>query len=245
MLGAVIAGVGLATFGDYNSTLFGFLLTIFGTFLAALKTVATNLLQTSPRLKLHPLDLLNRMSGLAFCQCVIYALLTGELARVREYGATQMDRSKMLGLIGNGIIAFFLNIVSFSANKKTSALTMTVAANVKQVLTILFAVYLFDVRWAFPLLTTLTRAAAYRHAHQFSWYQFDLPGISMVRPDRAGRQSESGPKATLDAIASVSRAQKCGSLAPFSCIAASFLDLPAPLTGKADVINFGWFLFAN
>lgn len=35
-------------------------------------------------------------------------------------------------------------IVSFSANKKTSALTMTVAANVKQVLTILLAVVIFN-----------------------------------------------------------------------------------------------------
>jgi hypothetical protein len=36
----------------------------------------------------------------------------------------------------NGAIAFGLNVVSFTANKKTGALTMSVAANVKQVLTI-------------------------------------------------------------------------------------------------------------
>jgi hypothetical protein len=135
-LTTVIAGVGLATLGDYSCTRLGFLLTVFGTFLAAFKTVATNAIQVG-RLKLHPLDLLNRMSGLAFCQCVIFSHLSGELARVREFGGTQMDNAKLLGLLGNGTIAFLLNVVSFSANKKTSALSMTVAANMKQVLTIL------------------------------------------------------------------------------------------------------------
>ena len=72
------------------------------------------------------------------------------------------------GLIMNGCIAFGLNIVSFTANKKAGALSMTVAgmfhtahhlfrvsrktdarvfllvANIKQVLTILFAVFMFD-----------------------------------------------------------------------------------------------------
>ena len=88
------------------------------------------------RLKLHPLDLLLRMSPLAFIQCVLYSWWSGELKAVRAYGATQMTTTKLSALIFNGVIAFFLNIVSFSANKKTSALTMTVSANVKQVLTV-------------------------------------------------------------------------------------------------------------
>lgn len=37
-----------------------------------------------PSLNLHPLDLLARMSPLAFIQCVIYAQLTGELDRLRQ-----------------------------------------------------------------------------------------------------------------------------------------------------------------
>jgi hypothetical protein len=39
-----------------------------------------------------------------------------------------MDQSKAVALIMNGVIAFGLNIVSFTANKKAGALTMTVAA---------------------------------------------------------------------------------------------------------------------
>ncbi|KAG8875192.1 UAA transporter [Tulasnella sp. 332] len=208
----VMIGVGFATYGDYYFTKWGLILTIMGTFLAALKTVITNKLQTtttisrrllpstppltptlpshhtfdysdpkSPyrnpanappttsvtassapsRFKLHPLDLLLRMSPLAFVQCVVYAYLSGEMERVASgahlyvnpkfgngggsivYGSQRM---MCLALFGNGLIAFGLNVVSFTANKRTGPLTMTVAANIKQVLTILLAVVIFNVR---------------------------------------------------------------------------------------------------
>ncbi|EJD52087.1 TPT-domain-containing protein [Auricularia subglabra TFB-10046 SS5] len=144
----VIAGVGFATYGDYYFTSWGLFLTLLGTFLASLKTVVTSMLQTpgagSKGLKLHPLDLLLRMSPLAFIQCVLFGWYTGELERVRRFGALEMTPGKALALLVNGIIAFGLNVVSFTANKKSGPLTMTVAANVKQVLTILLAVMIFN-----------------------------------------------------------------------------------------------------
>ncbi|BGO99483.1 ribonuclease III [Rhodotorula toruloides] len=140
----VVAGVAFATYGDYSFTAWGFILTLLGTLLAALKTIITNRVQVG-RLKLHPLDLLVRMSPLAFMQCVFFGWWSGELDRVRVYGATEMTRHKAIALAVNGAIAFGLNIVSFTANKKTSALTMTVAANVKQVLVIVLAVLIFNV----------------------------------------------------------------------------------------------------
>ena len=50
----------------------------------ALKTVVTNVVQVG-RLKLHPLDLLLRMSPLAFLQCLVYATISGEMADVIEF----------------------------------------------------------------------------------------------------------------------------------------------------------------
>ncbi|KAK4046778.1 hypothetical protein OIO90_006444 [Microbotryomycetes sp. JL221] len=141
----VVAGVVFATYGDYSATAWGFILTLIGTLLAALKTIVTNRVQVG-RLKLHPLDLLIRMSPLAFCQCVFFGWSSGELDRVRIYSATEMTQRKAIALAMNGAIAFGLNVVSFTANKKTSALTMTVAANVKQVLTIVLAVLIFNVQ---------------------------------------------------------------------------------------------------
>jgi uncharacterized membrane protein len=139
-------------------------------------------------MKLHPLDLLLRMSPLAFVQCVFYAYATGELERVREFSSTNMTISLASGLLINGLLAFALNIVSFTANKKTSALTMTVAGknddndkhpkgmnqnadhslclgNVKQVLSIILAVVIFDlninVTNAFGIALTLIGGAWY------------------------------------------------------------------------------------
>ncbi|CAG8549119.1 3068_t:CDS:2 [Paraglomus occultum] len=133
----------LAAVGDYYFTKMGFFLTVLGTLLAALKTVVTNRVLVG-RLKLHPFDLLLRMSPLAFVQTVIYAYVTGELNRVRTFSKNSMTTSLVIALVANGIIAFFLNYVSFTANKKTSPLTMTVAGNVKQVLSIILAVVIFN-----------------------------------------------------------------------------------------------------
>ncbi|KAH8928231.1 TPT-domain-containing protein [Atractiella rhizophila] len=160
----VVIGVGFTTLGEYDFTAWGLILTLLGVLLAALKTVITNIIMVG-RLKLHPLDLLLRMSPLAFVQCILWSWWTGELERVREFGATQMDTHKFTLLAVNGAIAFGLNVVSFTANKKTSALTMTVAANVKQVLSIVLAVFMFNVPMnpmkVFGILLTLVGGAWY------------------------------------------------------------------------------------
>jgi hypothetical protein len=142
----VIFGVALATAGDYYFTVLGFLLTVLGTVLAAIKTVLTNTMQKSLSSPLHPLDLLLRMSPLAFVQCLLYATLLGEanelLGFVRHL--PPHERSKLVcKLVVNGAIAFALNYVSFTANRKTSPLTMTVAANLKQCLSIMFGIWVF------------------------------------------------------------------------------------------------------
>lgn len=137
-----------STYGDYYFTTWGLVLTLLGTFLAALKTIYTNVLQSQSRLslssrlisphaplsfllppclQLHPLDLLTRMAPLAFIQCVLYAYVTGELDRVRHYSAHEMTLFKAAALLTNGAIAFGLNVVSFTANMKAGALSMTVA----------------------------------------------------------------------------------------------------------------------
>lgn len=48
-------------------------------------------------------------------------------------------------LLGNGILAFLLNISSFNTNKLAGALTMTVCGNLKQCLTVLLGIFIFNV----------------------------------------------------------------------------------------------------
>jgi len=106
-------------------------------------------------LTLSPLEILFRMSPLAFTQALLFATLNGELAsfiatctplHLPLLSLYLPSRSTALTLAGNGALAFFLNVSSFSANKNTGALTMTVCGNVKQCLTILLGILLFGVR---------------------------------------------------------------------------------------------------
>lgn len=136
----------LATAGDYYFTTLGFLLTLLGTLLAAIKTVLTNRIQKNFSTPLHPLDLLLRMSPLACIQSIILASLVGEPAKLITL-IDEMpfsDRVSLFTKLGiNGSLAFGLNYISFAANKKTSPLTMTVAANLKQCLSIILGVWVF------------------------------------------------------------------------------------------------------
>jgi drug/metabolite transporter (DMT)-like permease len=116
------------------------------------------------RLQLHPLDLLTHLSRLALVQCVAYAYLFGEISLV--LGRSPHSYSgvlwKIILISGNGIVACALNIVSFEANRRSGVLSMGVAgyspsiirlrcrtephfwlANVKQILTVLCAVWFF------------------------------------------------------------------------------------------------------
>ncbi|KAF9573444.1 UAA transporter [Mortierella alpina] len=188
----LLLGVYMATKGEYQYTAMGFFLTVLGTMLAAIKTVVTNRIQIG-RLQLHPLDLLLRMSPLAFVQTVIFSWMTGELDEVRSFCATDnMSYQLVLGLLVNGVIAFFLNYVSFTANKKTSALTMTVAANVKQVLSIVVAVTVFNTKIGFlnglGIIMTLLGGACY------SWVDLREKASRMRPPTPAFPQSSpNGP----------------------------------------------------
>lgn len=140
----LILGVGMATLGDYYCTLWGFTLTLIGVILAAVKTVATNRIMTGS-LALSALEVLLRMSPLATVQCVVFAFMTGEVKAAHlAYIEGSLSRGFGFALLVNGLIAFLLNIVSLQANKMAGALTMTVAGNIKQALTILLGIIVFN-----------------------------------------------------------------------------------------------------
>jgi hypothetical protein len=147
-----VLGVALATAGDFYFTPLGFFLTVLGTILAAVKTVLTNTMQKSLSSPLHPLDLLLRMSPLATVQSLLYAALLGEANRLLQFlqQISPRERSELaFKLAVNGALAFALNYVSFTANRKTSPLTMTVAANLKQCLSIILGVWVFRLHVGF------------------------------------------------------------------------------------------------
>lgn len=98
-------------------------------------------------LALPALEILLRMSPLAAVQSILYAGVIGELSAFLTYVREgQLTSSVCIALIGNGVIAFLLNVASFQTNKLAGALTIAVCANVKQCLTIVLGIVLFDVR---------------------------------------------------------------------------------------------------
>ncbi|CAL8575140.1 hypothetical protein XPA_001082 [Xanthoria parietina] len=137
----VIVGVMLASYGDLNATVLGFVMTMLGCFLAAVKTVTTNRLQTAG-LRLGALELLYRMSPIACMQSLAVAYFCGELD---GFDVSTLKHQSLLILLGNGAIAFGLNVASFEANKRSGALTMTIAANIKQVLTVVLSVAIWHI----------------------------------------------------------------------------------------------------
>jgi len=169
-----IIGVALATYGDYYYTRLGFLLTLLGVVLAAVKTVTSNRLMTGS-LKLPPLEILLRMSPLAAMQSLMLARATGELHAFSSYvSAGKLTMTVLFALLGNGVLAFVLNISSFQTNKLAGALTLTVAGNLKQCLTILLGIVLFDVRVG--LVNGLGMAMAVAGAAWYSMVELNSKG---------------------------------------------------------------------
>ena len=161
----VILGVSLVTYGDYDFTALGVLLTLLGVVLSSLKTVASNRLMTG-NLALPALEILLRMSPLAALQSLLYALCTGEARAFKNWVVEgHLTASHTFALAGNGLLAFLLNVSSFYTNKLAGALTVTVCANLKQCLTILSGIFLFDVHiglWnGIGIVVTLIGAAIY------------------------------------------------------------------------------------
>ena len=145
----VVVGVCLSTvdeFSDVSFTITGLFLTILGVLLSAAKGIATNIMMVGP-MKLHPLELIWRMSLPSVLQCLFYAHFFNELVRLPAFfidSSNSFAYLATLKLLINGTLAMLLNYISFTANKKTSALAMTVAGNVKQALSIILAIYIFN-----------------------------------------------------------------------------------------------------
>ncbi|MCJ1352404.1 MAG: UAA transporter [Icmadophila ericetorum] len=143
----VVLGVGFSTFGDYNATLLGVSVTFLGALLAAVKTIATNRLQTAG-MYLSAVELLHRMSPMAFIQVVVFIFVSGEhkgypmvILNSHDYGFHAANV-----LLINGLIAFGLNWVSFTTNRQVGALTMNVAGNIKQVLIVVLSVLFWQLK---------------------------------------------------------------------------------------------------
>lgn len=115
------------------------------------------------------------MSPLAAIQSLLCAYLKGELpVFVGAIAGGRVTTYTAVALLGNGLLAFFLNISSFQTNKLAGALTISVCGNVKQCLTILVGIVLFDVKVG--LLNGLGMFIALAGAAWYSKVELDSKG---------------------------------------------------------------------
>ena len=208
----VVIGICLATvdeFSDVSFTLAGFLLTLLGVILSCLKGIVTNVLMVGP-LKMHPLEVIWRMSLPSVLQCLSYAAFFGELGLLpgffhhhhpdKSSSGNRFDSAAAGKLLFNGFLAMWLNWVSFTANKKTSALTMTVAGNIKQALSILLAIYFFGSRLSrvnlIGIIVALSGGACYRYADRMRRKMNSLY-LSHVVTNHTGNGSVKSRKSTI------------------------------------------------
>lgn len=77
----IILGVALTFYGDMHFTAIGSFYTILCVLLAAAKAVMSGELLTGD-LKLHPIDLVNKMCPLALVQTVFLSIITGEAMEI-------------------------------------------------------------------------------------------------------------------------------------------------------------------
>lgn len=138
----IVIGVALSFYGDMSFNVIGATYTLLCVFLAALKAVISGELLTGD-LKLHPIDLLHKMCPLALVQVALLACLTGEVTEIASRWSELSKTAAPQVVLLSGVLSFALNISSFVANKVTSALTLCIAANVKQVLLVAFGTVYF------------------------------------------------------------------------------------------------------
>ncbi len=129
----IVFGVALAFYGDMSFTNIGAFYTALCVVLAALKAIMGGELLTGD-LRLHEIDLLSKMCPLALLEIGLVAILSGEVTEIMGRWHEIVSGPAPQVILLSGILSFSLNVSSFIANKVTSALTLCIAANVKQVI---------------------------------------------------------------------------------------------------------------
>eukprot|EP01087_Luapelamoeba_hula_P010623 TRINITY_DN2818_c2_g1_i2.p1 TRINITY_DN2818_c2_g1~~TRINITY_DN2818_c2_g1_i2.p1 ORF type:complete len:339 (-),score=39.30 TRINITY_DN2818_c2_g1_i2:3-1019(-) len=140
----ICLGIVFTVQGDVEVTMLGLFYTIFGSFLSALKVVLCNKFLVGSY-KMDPVDLLMRISPLAFVQIMILVYFYEFEELYARWDDFTQDSGYVWSMVWTtALMAFLLNITNFYANQYTSPLTLTVGGNVKQVITIVLSIAIFS-----------------------------------------------------------------------------------------------------
>jgi len=159
----ICVGVMLTVRGEVSTGWLGMFFTAFGAFLSSAKVVVCNRF-LSGSYKMNAVDLLARVAPMAFVQMLV-AVYFFEWERLSQNLDVFFEPKVFSSVLLSGVMAFLLNVTNFFTNQKTSPLTLTVGGNVKQVLTIVLSIVIFQnpvtLLSSIGMIVTLVGAAIY------------------------------------------------------------------------------------
>eukprot|EP00741_Cyanophora_paradoxa_P002820 tig00000632_g2737.t1 len=148
----ILIGVCLAAYGELNFHILGFTLMMATVVLASLKAIYSNKFLTGAY-KLEAFDLLDRVTPPALLMLVPFIFATGEADRLIAWQPKRdaawedlpfwVPQRHAAYILLSCAASLWLNYASFRYNQVTSALSITVAGNAKEALTIVVSVFVF------------------------------------------------------------------------------------------------------
>ena len=124
-------------------TTLGLFIVIIGCFFSSTKSISVKK-TLSGTYELSSFDLLMRMSPISAIEMFLLSVQTKEPDRLLVSEKYQPSALKISVIFFSGFIAYFLNLTNFLATNYTSPLTVTIVGCVKQVVTIILGVLIFD-----------------------------------------------------------------------------------------------------
>lgn len=136
----IVVGVAITTQGEVEATVPSLIILVLGNTLSASKSVLSN--RAMKEDNSNPVVLIDRLSFPSALLSLVFAYMAGEVhGLISVWGS--LSFRELFFVVFTASVAFGLNWANFLAVKYTSALTMSVSANTKQVLVIVFGVVLF------------------------------------------------------------------------------------------------------
>lgn len=177
----ISVGVAIASYGELNFHLTGFVLLLGSIFAEALRLIGIQVLLTRADIKLNSITTLYYVSPVCFVFLII-PFIAVELPELRKADLTDLSAAV---LFGNALLAFALNISVFLLIGKTSALTMNVAGVVKDWLLI----YTGSIIFASPVseLQLLGYLLAFGAVCSYNYTKLKQSQATPERPSHQGK----------------------------------------------------------
>ncbi|CAL0310591.1 unnamed protein product [Lupinus luteus] len=139
----VVTGVVIASGGEPDFHLFGFIMCLSATAARAFKSVLQGILLSSEGEKLNSMNLLLYMSPIAVIFLLPAALIMEPNVVEVILALGRENKSMWLLLLLNSVTAYGANLTNFLVTKHTSALTLQVLGNAKGAVAVVISILLF------------------------------------------------------------------------------------------------------